>query len=73
MTIENASGSKTDTKEGIVETNENYNFQLPIICDVDTLRMLIRKDGVRVVDVVKQKNTNKNTYLVQYHSRLHSY
>jgi thiosulfate/3-mercaptopyruvate sulfurtransferase len=52
MTIENASGSKTDTKEDIVVTNENY-FQLPIICDVDTLRMLIRKDGVRVVDVRK--------------------
>jgi thiosulfate/3-mercaptopyruvate sulfurtransferase len=49
MTIENASSSKTDAKEDI----ENYNFQLPIICDVDTLRMLIRKDGVRVVDVRK--------------------
>ncbi len=34
-------------------SNENYNFQLPIICDVDTLRMLLRKDGVRVVDVRK--------------------
>lgn len=53
MTIENASGSKTDTKEDIVVTNESYNFQLPIICDVDTLRMLLRKDGVRVVDVRK--------------------
>ena len=53
MTIENASGSKTDTKEDIVVTDENYNFQLPIICDVDTLRMLLRKDGVRVVDVRK--------------------
>jgi thiosulfate/3-mercaptopyruvate sulfurtransferase len=53
MTIENASRSKTDTKEDIVETNKNYDFQLPIICDVDTLRMLIRKDGVRVVDVRK--------------------
>jgi thiosulfate/3-mercaptopyruvate sulfurtransferase len=52
MTKENASGSKTDTKEDIVVTNENY-FQLPIICDVDTLRMLIRKDGARVVDVRK--------------------
>ena len=55
MTIEDASGSKTDTKEDIVVTNENYNFQLPIICDVDTLRMLIRKDGVRVVDVRKSE------------------
>ena len=55
MTIEDASGSKTNTKDDIVVTNENYNFQLPIICDVDTLRMLIRKDGVRVVDVRKSE------------------
>jgi thiosulfate/3-mercaptopyruvate sulfurtransferase len=55
MTIEDASGSKTDTNEDIVVTNENYNFQLTIICDVDTLRMLIRKDGVRVVDVRKSE------------------
>ena len=54
MTIEkNASTLKTDTKESIVEINENHNYQLPIICDVDTLRMLIRKEGVRVVDVRK--------------------
>jgi len=54
MIIEkNASTSKTDTKESIVEINENHNYQLPIICDVDTLRMLIRKEGVRVVDVRK--------------------
>jgi thiosulfate/3-mercaptopyruvate sulfurtransferase len=54
MTIEkNASRLKTDTKESIVEINENHNYQLPIICDVDTLRMLIRKEGVRVVDVRK--------------------
>jgi thiosulfate/3-mercaptopyruvate sulfurtransferase len=54
MTIEkNASTSTSDTKESIVEINENHNYQLPIICDVDTLRMLIRKEGVRVVDVRK--------------------
>jgi thiosulfate/3-mercaptopyruvate sulfurtransferase len=54
MTIEkNASTSKTDSKESIVEINENHNYQLPIICDVNTLRMLIRKEGVRVVDVRK--------------------
>jgi len=54
MTIEkNVSTSTTDTKESIVEINENHNYQLPIICDVDTLRMLIRKEGVRVVDVRK--------------------
>jgi len=39
--------------KSIVEINENHDFQLPIICDVDTLRMLIRKEGVRVVDVRK--------------------
>ncbi len=50
---ENASTSKTDAQENIVEINKNHNFQLPIICDVDTLRMLIRKEGVRVVDVRK--------------------
>ncbi|MFZ0511261.1 MAG: rhodanese-like domain-containing protein [Candidatus Nitrosopolaris sp.] len=53
MTIESASTSKSDTKEDIVKINENHNFQLPIICDVDTLRMLIRKEEVRVVDVRK--------------------
>jgi len=54
MTIEkNASTSKTDIMKSIVEINENHDFQLPIICDVDTLRMLIRKEGVRVVDVRK--------------------
>jgi thiosulfate/3-mercaptopyruvate sulfurtransferase len=54
MTIEkNASTSKTDIMKSIVELNENHDFQLPIICDVNTLRMLIRKEGVRVLDVRK--------------------
>ena len=54
MTLEqNESTSKTDSQENIIEINKNHNFQLPIICDVDTLRMLIRKEGVRVVDVRK--------------------
>ena len=54
MTLEqNESTSKTDSQENIVEIGKNHNFQLPIICDVDTLRMLIRKEGVRVVDVRK--------------------
>lgn len=54
MTIEeNASTSKTDIMKSIVEINENHDFQLPIICDVNTLRMLIRKEGVRVLDVRK--------------------
>lgn len=54
MTLEqNESTSKTDFQENIVEINKNHNFQLPVICDVDTLRMLIRREEVRVVDVRK--------------------
>jgi thiosulfate/3-mercaptopyruvate sulfurtransferase len=54
MTLEqNESTSKTDSQKNIGEINKNHNFQLPIICDVDTLRMLTRKEGVRVVDVRK--------------------
>lgn len=53
MTIENASTSKIDTKEDITKIDENHNYQLPIICDVDTLRVLIKKEEVRVVDVRK--------------------
>lgn len=53
MTLENASTSKIDTKEDIIKIDENPNFQLPIICDVDTLRVLIKKEEVRVVDVRK--------------------
>jgi thiosulfate/3-mercaptopyruvate sulfurtransferase len=33
--------------------NDNSNFQLSVICDADTLRTLIRKKIVRVVDVRK--------------------
>jgi thiosulfate/3-mercaptopyruvate sulfurtransferase len=52
MSLEqNESTSKTDFQENIVEINKNHNFQLPVICDVDTLRMLIRREEVRVVDV----------------------
>ena len=53
MTIENAFTSKIDTKEDITKIDENHNYQLPIICDVDTLRVLIKKEQVRVVDVRK--------------------
>jgi thiosulfate/3-mercaptopyruvate sulfurtransferase len=53
MTIENASTSKIDTKEDIIKIDENHNCQLPIICDIDTLRVLIKKEKVRVVDVRK--------------------
>jgi thiosulfate/3-mercaptopyruvate sulfurtransferase len=36
--------------------NNNYsNFQLPIICDADTLQILIREKTVRIVDVRKEQ------------------
>ena len=36
--------------------NNNYsNFQLPIICDADTLQVLIREKTVRIVDVRKEQ------------------
>jgi thiosulfate/3-mercaptopyruvate sulfurtransferase len=36
--------------------NNNYsNFQLPIICDTDTLQILIREKTVRIVDVRKEQ------------------
>lgn len=36
--------------------NNNYsNFQLPIICDADTLQNLIREKKVRIVDVRKEQ------------------
>ena len=37
----------------ITTKNMDNNFQLPIICDADTLRILIQKRAVRVVDVRK--------------------
>src|SRR5215210_8253328 len=38
-------------KEAKVSEEEGEHFKLPIVCDVDTLRSLIRKKSVRVVDV----------------------
>jgi thiosulfate/3-mercaptopyruvate sulfurtransferase len=36
--------------------NNNYsNFQLPIICDADTLQILIREKTVRIIDVRKEE------------------
>ena len=38
------------------DNNNNYsNFQLPIICDADTLQILIREKTVRIVDVRKEQ------------------
>jgi thiosulfate/3-mercaptopyruvate sulfurtransferase len=44
-------------KERDVDNNNNYsNFQLPIICSVDTLQMLLQKKIVRIVDVRKEED-----------------
>jgi thiosulfate/3-mercaptopyruvate sulfurtransferase len=44
-------------KEIYYKNNNNYysNFQLPIICDADTLQILIRENTVRIVDVRKEE------------------
>ena len=44
-------------KEIYDKNNNNYysNFQLPIICDADTLQILIREKTVRIVDVRKEE------------------
>jgi thiosulfate/3-mercaptopyruvate sulfurtransferase len=44
-------------KEIYYKNNNNYysNFQLPIICDADTLQILIREKTVRIVDVRKEE------------------
>src|ERR671921_2058984 len=45
-------------KESYDNTNNNNyysNLQLPIICDADTLQMLIREKTVRIVDVRKEE------------------
>src|SRR5215212_7086677 len=41
--------------------NNNYysNFQLPIICDADTLQILIREKTGRIVDVRKEEEYQK--------------
>ena len=38
-------------KEAKVSEEEEEHFKLPIVCDVDTLRSLIRRKSVRVLDV----------------------
>jgi len=51
MIVENASMSRTDNPVDAVEIKDNQTFQLPLICDEETLRTLIRKEAVRTVDV----------------------
>src|SRR5215212_6005235 len=43
-------------KEAKVSEEEEEHFKLPIVCDVDTLRSLIRRKSVRVVDVRKAED-----------------
>ena len=41
-------------KKESTKTSTGSRFQLPIVCDADTLRSLVRKKAVRVVDVRKE-------------------
>ena len=44
-------------EKGSDDKNNNYsNFHLPIICNVDTLQILIQKKTVRIVDVRKEED-----------------
>src|ERR687898_2016964 len=36
-------------------TSASNDYQLPIVCDIDTLRTLIRKNAARIVDVRKEE------------------
>src|ERR671914_2980210 len=38
-----------------ISTSGSNNYQLPIVCDIDTLRTLIRKNAARIVDVRKEE------------------
>jgi thiosulfate/3-mercaptopyruvate sulfurtransferase len=40
----------------IKNMDDNNNFRLPIICDTDTLRTLMRKKAIRIVDVRKAED-----------------
>ena len=62
MRTKNENISKTEKNESNGENSNNHNnytehhFQLPIICEADSLRTLIRKKTVRVVDVRKAED-----------------
>src|ERR671923_302225 len=43
-------------KAAKLSEEEEEDFKLPIVCDADTLRSLIRKKSVRVVDVRKAED-----------------
>ena len=54
--LKNISKTKRNESNGENDNNNNNtdnHFNLPVICDADSLRTLIRKKAVRVVDVRK--------------------
>jgi thiosulfate/3-mercaptopyruvate sulfurtransferase len=57
--LKNISKTKRNESNGENDNNNNdtdNHFHLPIICDADSLRTLIRKKAVRVVDVRKAED-----------------
>jgi thiosulfate/3-mercaptopyruvate sulfurtransferase len=48
----NSLKQKKEFKSNIINSNDR---DLPVICDIDTLRTLIRKDSARIVDVRKEE------------------
>ena len=42
-------------EENDFSTSGSNDYQLPIVCDIDTLRTLIRKNAARIVDVRKEE------------------
>jgi len=50
--------NRSASKQANSDTNQGY-VQLPIVCTADNLRMLIRKRAVRVVDVRRQEDYQK--------------
>ena len=53
--------------------NDNNNFQLSVLCDADALRTLIRKKIVRVVDVRKVQEYEREHIPTAVRYRLHNY
>jgi len=49
------SNSENQKKEFESNTVNPNDYELPVICDVDILRTLIRKNAARIVDVRKEE------------------
>jgi len=57
MTLTNKPRSGLGNEENEVSRGRNdRDFEIPVICDADTLRTLIRKGTARVVDVRKSED-----------------